>query len=131
MDIIKTEQGLKIVIIISVRKPDDGSQVEAKVKAPKVFCYARWGFHMFREHGGSFSKVHTVTFYDWDTTWLIPGESNAENILFQVVLEVEIQPQIDEPPRASRGTYWRIGQQANNHLMKEYTQPLRGICQGE
>jgi hypothetical protein len=39
MDVIKIEQGLKVVIIISIRKPDDGSRVKAKVKAPKVFCY--------------------------------------------------------------------------------------------
>jgi hypothetical protein len=82
MDVIKTEQGLKIVIIISVRKPDDGSWVEAKVKAPKVFCYTRCGFLMSRKHGDNFSKVHTSTFDEWNTIWLVPGEMYAENILF-------------------------------------------------
>jgi hypothetical protein len=81
-DVIKTEQGLKVGIIISVRKPDDGSQVEVKVKAPKVFCYTGWGFLMSRKHGGSFSKVHASTFDDWNTIWLVPGEANVENILF-------------------------------------------------
>jgi hypothetical protein len=82
MDVIKTEQDLKIIIIISICKPEDGSQVEAKVKDPKVFCYMRWGSLMTREHGGSFSKVHTSTFDDWNTIWLVPWEANAENILF-------------------------------------------------
>jgi hypothetical protein len=82
MDVIKTEQGLKIVIIISTHKQDDGSRVEAKVKAPKVFFYTRWGFLMSREHGGSFSKVHTSTFYDWNIIRLVLGKAYAENILF-------------------------------------------------
>jgi hypothetical protein len=82
MDIIKVEQGLKMIIIIFVCKPDDGSRIEAKVNAPKVFCYTRWGFLMSMEHGSSFSKVHTSTFDDWNTIWLVPGEANAENLLF-------------------------------------------------
>jgi hypothetical protein len=82
MDVVKTEQGLKIVIIIFVCKPDDGSWVEAKVKAPKVFCYTRWGFLMSREHGDDFSKVHASMFDDWNTIWLVPQETYVENILF-------------------------------------------------
>jgi hypothetical protein len=61
MDVIKIEQGLKVVIILSICKLDDGSRVEAKVKTPKVFCYMGWIFLMSREHGGSFSKVHAST----------------------------------------------------------------------
>jgi hypothetical protein len=82
MDVIKTEQGLKVVIILSICKLDDGSRVEAKVKTPKVFCYMGWSFLMSREHGGSFSKVHASTSDDWSTIWLVPGKTNVENILF-------------------------------------------------
>jgi hypothetical protein len=82
MNFVETEQGLKIVIIISVCKPNDGSWVEAKVKTPKVFCYARWDFLISREHGENFSKVHALMFDDWNTIWLVPRETYAENILF-------------------------------------------------
>jgi hypothetical protein len=81
MDVIKTEQGLKVFIIISVRKPDDGSRVEAKVKTPKVCCYMGWSFLMSREHGGSFSKAHALMSENWSTIWLVPGKVNVENIL--------------------------------------------------
>jgi hypothetical protein len=47
-----------------------------------VFCYTRWGFLMSREHGSNFSKVHTSTFNDRNTIWLVPGEAIAENVLF-------------------------------------------------
>jgi hypothetical protein len=82
VDVIKTEQGLKIIVIISICKPDDGSWIKAKINAPKVFCHARWSLLMSRKHRDSFSKVHTSTFDGWSTICLVSRKTYVKDIQF-------------------------------------------------
>jgi hypothetical protein len=56
MDIIKVECGLKISIIISICKLDDGFWIKAEIKASEVLCYARWSSLVSWEYGNRFSK---------------------------------------------------------------------------
>jgi hypothetical protein len=82
MDIVEAKQSLKMVVIIPVCKPDNGSWIKTKIKAPKVFCYERWGLLVTRKQGNNFPKVHALTFDYWHTIWLITRETHTENILF-------------------------------------------------
>jgi hypothetical protein len=105
VDIVKVEQGIKVVIIVHVCKPDDGPWIEAKIKAPEMFFYRRWSLLMSWKHGNNFSKVHASTFNSWNTIWLVSRETHVKNILFQSISEVKIQQHVDEPQKASWSTY--------------------------
>jgi hypothetical protein len=103
MDVVETEQGLKIVVIILVCEQDDGSWIEAKMKAPKMFCYARWSILMSRKHRNNFSKAHASTFNDRNTILLVSRKMHVKNILFKFISKVKKQPHVDKPPRTPLG----------------------------